>query len=116
MSFNRGFFCKDHGPMEKAGTRNKRNICLICSKDVQPWEKPITERPGRCSLCGCGGFKQALYKSDFLTQCHDCKQVYNVDKKKVVTKGNVDNVEKNRKEREERSKIIREEMERKGEN
>ena len=87
MNFNRGYICKDHGPMEKAITKNKRFVCPLCTKDVKPWEKPLEERPGRCSFCTGASFKLAVYKHDILRCCKNCKEVYNVDKEKILKKG-----------------------------
>ena len=94
MDFNRGYICKDHGPMEKAITRNKRFVCPLCTKDVKPWEKPIEERPGRCGLCGKSNFKSIVYRGKnkslrghILRGCLYCKEVLDSDTEKVIKKG-----------------------------
>lgn len=73
--------------MEKAGTRNKRNICPLCSKDVEKWERPLEERPGRCATCSNASFKSAIYKHDILRCCKNCGEIYNIDKDQVIRKG-----------------------------
>lgn len=66
------------------------------AKKVMKPEKPFVplhERPGRCGNPTCGGasFKSAIYKHDILRCCKNCGEIYNIDKEKVIRKGEIQN-------------------------
>lgn len=91
MMFNQGFLCRDCGPMEKATSKTinkvKHDICPMCSKVVTPWERPLNERPGRCSHCAYGSFTLAIVKSRLIRCCKRCLQVDDADTGQVHRKG-----------------------------
>lgn len=93
MTFNKGFYCKDCGPIQKAKKRTIKkvqyNTCPTCHTIVDEWERPLNERDGRCGNCGYGSFKLAMTKGRLLRMCKQCSEVVDTDNKnKVVRKGN----------------------------
>lgn len=91
ITFNRGFMCAECGPIQKSKRRSVKKVqydtCPTCSKIVNPWERPLNERAGRCGNCGEASFLSAVWKGDILRKCKKCDEVYNVDKEKISRKG-----------------------------
>jgi hypothetical protein len=91
MTFNRGFMCKNCGPIEKAKskqiTKVKHNVCPNCSEIVTEWERPLNERAGHCGNCVGASFTLAIVKGQLLRCCKTCKEVYNTDRGEIVREG-----------------------------
>lgn len=91
LMFNRGFLCKECGPIPKAKTRSKNRIkretCPDCMGVVTPWERPMNERPGRCLNCAYAGFKLAVVKGVIVRACKRCNEAYSPETKQVIRKG-----------------------------
>lgn len=91
MKFNRGWLCGTCGPIPKAKTSNinkiPHNLCPKCSTIVNEWERPLTERSGRCACCGHAHFELRMHKSQLLRRCRNCNEVYNIDTEKIIRKG-----------------------------
>lgn len=92
MSFTRGFYCPDHGPIEKAKDKTiqkaKYKVCPDCSKIVTTWERPLNERSGRCGNCAGGAFILAMGKKklagQMLRKCKKCGEVINPDHPTII--------------------------------
>lgn len=91
MIFNKGFLCPEHGPIRTAASKTrlkiKYNVCPDCSKVVTPWERPLNERPGRCSNCANGSFESELVEGKFLRECKKCKEKIDIDTGEIITQG-----------------------------
>ena len=91
MNFNRGFYCKECGPIEtaKKKTINKvqHAICPECSGIVEEWERPLNERSGRCNSCGNADFELKIWKHQLLRRCKECDGVFNTDTNEVLREG-----------------------------
>lgn len=89
--FNHGFLCPNCGPIEKSKDKTIRKVkhktCPGCQSIVSPWTRPINERIGRCSNCGGGSFKLAMYKGDLIRNCKQCDMVINPDTDEVIREG-----------------------------
>jgi len=90
---NRGFKCRDCGQVcekakEKTISKVKYKVCPHCSGLVDPWERPLNERPGRCINCAGGKFNLAMVKGRMLRNCPGCGMVIDVDTKEVIREGN----------------------------
>lgn len=90
MTFNRGYSCKSCGVMEKVAKKGQRTICPICSLPVVVWEKPLSERSGRCACCAGARFKSRIENHELVRTCQTCFEEYNIDTEKVVRKGVID--------------------------
>ena len=92
MTFNKGFLCKECGPIPDSIKRSinkvKWDCCKACGGIVTRWERPLNERSGRCSLCGNGAFELEIKKGHLLRCCKKCNQVVDTDKNcEIVIKG-----------------------------
>lgn len=60
--------------------------CPRCATAVNKWVRPLTDRPGRCKSCGQAHFQTAVINHDIISKCHNCDQVYNIDKREIQTR------------------------------
>jgi DNA-directed RNA polymerase subunit RPC12/RpoP len=95
MTFNRGFFCSNCGPIEKSSKNTIKKVqydtCPACSLIVKKWERPLNERKGRCPNCAHGGFKLGMKKGVMLRKCLKCGEITNPDTKEIVKEGDKKN-------------------------
>ena len=97
MTFNKGYLCKQCGPVEEAKkvTRLKvqRDVCKTCEGIVTPWERPLSERAGRCNNCSHAHFENKMGKGKLkgfiIQRCYHCDQVRNAETREVLKKGDV---------------------------
>lgn len=92
MSFNRGWMCKECGPVEESKKRTINKVqwdcCKTCGGIVMAWERPLNERSGRCGNCANASFSSAMVKGHLLRCCKVCKEVIDIDADcKIVRKG-----------------------------
>lgn len=86
---NVGFKCKGCGEItDKPSKKGKREVCPSCSADMIKWERPLNERPGRCTTCSRGdSFTLHIVKGELLRYCNECKEWFDPTKNIVIRKG-----------------------------
>lgn len=73
MNYKCGCGWIGHTPKKRSKNKIQSLVCPECTEIVQKYDIPLTERVGRCSNCGHGGFNLKILNHEFIRTCKECK-------------------------------------------
>lgn len=89
--FNKGWMCANCGPVQEVESKTKlkikRTVCKTCDAVVTEWERPLNERPGRCSNCTHGSFELELVNGHIIRKCKKCDEISNAETGEILKQG-----------------------------